>query len=166
MERLNFAGERGNSRQEVTSRARTVEIFGGKQRFGGSWNMANIDVLEFRVSGMEDSIDFRRGLRYIRSRINPETLVPVSLLTRIGSKSVEQAKSGQEKREKTKRSRETARNEIYAWDERLCISRHEEITRQVMRIHEIYESISIKRFVLVNVTSPRFFISLLSFPRI
>lgn len=30
MERLNFAGERGNSRQEVTSRARTVEIFGGK----------------------------------------------------------------------------------------------------------------------------------------
>lgn len=56
--------------------------------------MANIDVLEFRVSGMEDSIDFRRGLRYIRSRINPETLVPVSLLIRIGSESVEQAKSG------------------------------------------------------------------------
>lgn len=32
MERLNFAGERGNSRQEVTSRARTVELEHGEYR--------------------------------------------------------------------------------------------------------------------------------------
>lgn len=46
MERLNFVGEGEETRgQEVTSRPRTVEIFGGKQRFGGTWNiMANIDI--------------------------------------------------------------------------------------------------------------------------
>lgn len=73
MERFNFAGKGETRGQEVTTRARTVEIFRGKYGLAehdgnGEYRYTRVPRISGMGGGFDRSVDFRRGLYYMRSR--------------------------------------------------------------------------------------------------